>query len=191
MSAPAMPGALKKDGFPPSFFVYLGRARHTIIDWALMYDTMNLRILLSALPLSLAWGMGVCHADTLYKCTDPDGHATYTNSKGSAKNCVVLSRDQPVSSFSVPRAKPSAPTPGDFPKVAAGEQKARDGDRRAILDQELASEQKSLEEAKRTLAQQETTAAGKGSEQLKPYHDTVQLHERNIEALRKEIGNLK
>ncbi|MDP2793234.1 MAG: DUF4124 domain-containing protein [Sulfurisoma sp.] len=151
---------------------------------------MNPRILLLLL-ISVA---GPAVADTLYKCTDAEGRTTYTNNKGNAKACTVLSRDQPVSSFSAPKTKASTPTPGDFPKVGAGEQKARDGDRRVILDQELATEQKSLDDAKKALAQQETATSGdpaKTPERLKPYRDTVQLHERNVEALKKEIGNLK
>jgi hypothetical protein len=144
----------------------------------------------SLLLLTLVSVTGSALADTLYKCTDADGRTTYTNNKGNAKNCTVLSREQPVSSFSAPKAKPNTPTPGDFPKVGAGEQKARDGDRRAILEQELATEQKSLDEARKALSQQE--AAGlKAPERLKPYQDTVQLHERNVEALKKEMGNLK
>jgi hypothetical protein len=144
----------------------------------------------SLLLLTLVSVTGSALADTLYKCTDADGRTTYTNNKGNAKNCTVLSREQPVSSFSAPKAKPNTPTPGDFPKVGAGEQKARDGDRRAILEQELATEQKSLDDAKKALSQQE--AAGlKAPERLKPYQDTVQLHERNVEALKKEMGNLK
>ncbi len=157
-----------------------------------MHDAMmNPRTLLL---LTLVSVTGSALADTLYKCTDADGRTTYTNNKGNAKNCTVLSREQPVSSFSAPKAKANSPTPGDFPKVGAGEQKARDGDRRAILDQELSSEQKSLDDAKKALAQQEAAAPGgpaKAQERLKPYQDTVQLHERNVEALKKEIGNLK
>jgi hypothetical protein len=157
---------------------------------------MKLRILLP----TLFFGSVPAMADTLYKCTDADGHATYTNNKGNAKSCVVLSRDQPVSTYSAPKANPKAPTPGDFPKVGAGEQKARDMDRRAILDQELAAEQKSLDEARKTLAQQESVlgsqTGGQGAnprvpERLKPYQDAIQLHERNIEALKKELSGLK
>lgn len=154
---------------------------------------MKLRTLL---PI-LFFGSVPAMADTLYKCTDADGHATYTNNKGNAKSCVVLSRDQPVSTYSAPKANPKAPTPGDFPKVGAGEQKARDGDRRAILEQELATEQKSLDEARKVLAQQEATLVGQAGnpartpERLKPYQDAIQLHERNIEALKKELSGLK
>ncbi len=156
-----------------------------------MNPRLPLYFLLDAL---LVCGLGVAHADTLFKCTDAEGHATYTNNKGGAKNCTVLSREQPVSSFPAPKSRASAPTPGDFPKVGAGEQKARDTDRHAILNQELATEQKNLDDARKTLSQQETTASAAGAklpERLKPYQDTVQLHERNIEALKKELANLK
>src|SRR5689334_10392723 len=85
---------------------------------------MKLRPLavLLLLPLGAA-------ADTLYKCTDEGGVVLYTNQKSAAKNCTVLSREQPISTFSAPKTKPS-----DFPRVNPGEQKARDNDRRAILD---------------------------------------------------------
>lgn len=147
----------------------------------------------------LALIAGVAHADTLYKCTDPAGHTTYTNQKGDAKNCVILSQDKPVSTFSTPPAKPraSTPTPENFPKVSSETQKSRDSDRRRILEDELAAERRNLDEAKRTLAEQEAVREGgernyqKYLDRLKPYQDNVQLHERNVDALQKEIGNLK
>jgi hypothetical protein len=43
-----------------------------------------------------------------------------------------------------------------FPRVDTGTQKARDSDRRRILDEELASEQKALDAARRDLASQES-----------------------------------
>lgn len=142
---------------------------------------------------------GAAQADTLYKCTDPAGHTTYTNQKGDAKNCVILSQDKPVSTFAPPPTKPRAntPTPESFPKVSSETQKGRDSDRRRILEEELASERRSLDGAKRTLAEQEAVREGgernyqKYLDRLKPLQDSVQLHERNIEALQKELANLK
>lgn len=158
---------------------------------------MKLRLFSALLLLPPAAG-----ADTLYKCTDESGQVLYTNQKGASKNCTVLSREQPISTF--PATKPSrAATPADFPRVSPDQQKSRDGDRRAILEQELGNEQKQLEESRRVLAEQETRiepteriAGGainqaKVQERLQTYRDSVALHERNIEALRKEIGNLK
>lgn len=147
--------------------------------------------------LFLALIAGVAQADTLYKCTDGSGHATYTNQKSGTKNCTILSQDKPVSTFAPPKARANAPTPDGFPRVSSEAQKGRDGDRRAILEQELATERKNLDDAKRTLAEQETVREGgernyqRVLDRLKPFQDNVQLHERNIEALQKEIGNLR
>jgi hypothetical protein len=132
----------------------------------------------------------------VYKCVDEDGHVTYTNSKPSPKaKCTTLSRDQRVST--VPGRAASTPSPAGFPKVDGDTQKARDSDRRKILEQELAAEQKNLEQAKKDLAEQEAIRTGdernyqRVLDRLQPYKDKVALHERNIEALKKEIGNLR
>jgi hypothetical protein len=102
----------------------------------------------ACLAALLALGLiGTCHAD-IYKCTDAAGHVTYTNQKSTDKGCVLLSKDQPVST--VPGARPAArqPTPAGFPRVDEDTQKRRDTDRRKILEQELVSEENSLEQAK-------------------------------------------
>jgi hypothetical protein len=68
-------------------------------------------------------------------------------------------------------------------------QKARDTDRRHILDQELAGEQRNLEQARKDLGEQE---ALRGSpERMAPYRDRVAQHERNIQAIQKELSNLR
>ena len=124
-------------------------------------------ILISSLYCSTAM------ADTLYKCVDKATETVlYTNQRVSGKQCSVVSsiRSAPTSS---PRAS-ATPTPGDFPRVNSETQKERDGGRRTILEQELASEQRNLEEAKKS-----------------SNTNKAQLHERNIVALQKEIANLK
>ncbi len=132
----------------------------------------------------------------VYKCVDDDGHVTYTNTKPSAKaKCSALSRDQRVST--VPGRASNTPSPSGFPKVDGNTQKARDNDRRKILEQELATEQKNLDQAKKELAEQEAIRTGdernyqRVLDRLQPFKDKVALHERNLEALKKEIGNLK
>ena len=153
-------------------------------------------------PLLLALIASVAQADTLYKCTDSQGHTTYTNQKTAGTSCIILSQDKPVSTFSTPSRSPTStraatPTPGDFPKVGNGQQKARDNDRRSILEEELSAEQKKLDSARKALSEQEAIRLGdernyqRVLDRLKPYQETVQLHERNIEALRKELANLK
>ena len=143
----------------------------------------TLLVLSLALPLTAA-------ANTLYKCTDDSGVVLYTNQKVSKKNCIVLSQQSPAPSPGNSGAKPraaTAPTPGDFPRVSGTEQKARDGDRRAILDKELATEMQNVEKAKKALLD----AGSQPADKLQPLRDTVALHERNIESLKKEIGNLR
>lgn len=148
-----------------------------------------------------ALGTGAVWAD-VFKCVDDEGRVTYTNAK-AGKGCTALSQDLPVSS--VPSASPQKkPAPGAFPKVDGETQRARDNDRRKILEDELAAEQKSLDQAKKELADAESdpeTFRRKGGgtgrnvaayeEKVKPLQDKVSLHERNIEALKKEIGNLR
>ncbi len=124
--------------------------------------------------LLLALLAGTAQADTLYKCQGPDGRTTYTNQK-SGKSCEIVSQDTPVSTFSAPARKPRQATPADFPRVNGEQQKARDDDRRAILEQELANEQKLLDAAR-------ADPAGK---------DRAQIHERNVESIRRELANLK
>ena len=157
------------------------------------------RIFCSALVLGLC-GIVPAWAD-VYKCVDPvSGRTTYTNSKIGERGCTVLSRETtPVTTVPSParKASPGAASPSSFPKVDAGTQKSRDGDRRQILETELGNERQLLETAKKELSEQEGQRNGNEKnyarvlERLQPFKNRVELHERNIEAIRKEIGNLK
>jgi hypothetical protein len=138
---------------------------------------------------------GTARAD-VFKCTDPvSGKVTYTNSKTGEKGCTVLQKEQSVTT--VPAPAPRKATPSDFPRVDNDTQRSRDNDRRKILDSELESETQALAEAKKALADQEATRNGdernyaKVLERLKPFQEQVELHERNIDAIKTEIGRLK
>jgi len=159
---------------------------------------MRLTALLVSLGLPLAVG-----ANTLYKCQGPDGRMTYTNQKTQQK-CEIIAQDKPVSTFSAPPPRSAKqPTPADFPRVNDDQQKARDNDRRAILDQELANEQKNLEAARKELSEQENlimpderiagggVQGGKREARVQVFRDKISLHERNIESIRREIAKLK
>lgn len=142
------------------------------------------------LPAILAVVSSASVANTLYKCTEESGAVLYTNQKTSKKNCTVLSYQAPAPApgNNGAKARPAAtPTPGDFPRVSGNEQKARDGDRRAILDKELANELQNAEKAKKALLD----AGSQPPDKLQPLRDTVALHERNVESLKKELGNLR
>jgi len=133
--------------------------------------------------------------NTLYSCKE-SGQQVYTNTKLNNKcKGVVLSHSRPP--IQTPSSAPTAQTPTSFPKVSETTQKARDADRKNILEQEMATEQKSLERAKKELVQQEAKAPAEEryrkdfAEHMQPFKDKVAQHERNIQALRKEMGNIK
>lgn len=131
-------------------------------------------------------------AQTIYKCIDANGGTVIANARVE-KNCkaVASGPENTLPPAAAPRAKAAAnPTPAGFPKVGEETQKARDGDRRMILEQELAGEQRSLEQARKELAEQEAVRGGP-SDRIAPYRDRVGQHERNIQAIQKELANLK
>lgn len=90
-----------------------------------------------------------------------------------------------------------SPSPASFPRIDSDTQKKRDDVRRTVLEEELASEQKNLEEAKRQLALGERPLAGEKADapayqaRVRQLRSTVERHERNISAIRKEIGAVR
>jgi len=156
---------------------------------------MDFRIFL-VLLLPLLSGTSAL-ADTLYKCTDSSGVMLYTNQKSNGKKCTVLSSEQPVSTFTGNKPAARTTTPSDFPRVNGDTQRGRDGDRRKILEQELATEQQNLDKARKALVEVEASRGGDDKsyqrylDRAPGIKDGVTLHERNIEALRQELTNLK
>ena len=133
------------------------------------------------------------HAD-IYMSVDENGRKTYTNfpKKGARK----LNLDPP-SSIAAPKPRAPRATPPGFPRVDGETQKQRDGTRRGILEQELVAERNLLDEARKALAEGEATRLG-GERNYQKYLDRVQglkdnvtLHEKNVEALNKELASEK
>lgn len=144
----------------------------------------------------------------VYKCTDAQGRITYTNDRTLARGCKALDSGQPVSTVPAPprRAatppRPAAPAASSsaaagFPQVSPADQRGRDQSRRQLLEAELASEQDALQAAEAALAEQEAIRLGdernyqKVLDRLQPFRSRVDLHKRNIDALRGEIARLR
>ena len=145
----------------------------------------------------------------IYKHVDADGRVTYSNVK--AKGAVRLEIDQSSNAVSNERPKTSnvAPnkrtaTPEGFPRVDKDTQNQRDGKRRSILQTELDAETTALEEAKKAYAEGEAnpevyrTANGKTfrnvpkfEEKMKSLKENVDIHQKNIELLQKELNSLR
>jgi len=150
--------------------------------------TMTRKLLL----LSLALAPMALSAQTIYKCTDTGGGVLISNSRVN-KNCQAIVNEE-HSAPAAPRAASRAsanPTPAGFPRVQEDTQKARDSDRRLILEQELAGEQRKLEQARKELAEQEAVRGGNSAERTAPYRDRVAVHERNLQAIQKELSGLR
>lgn len=136
-------------------------------------------------------------AQTIYRCTDANGGMLISNTRVDKSCKAVVS--SPDSTLPAPKAKPggaaATPTPGSFPRIPEDTQKARDTDRKRILEQELATEQRSLDQAQRELADQQRVRSSEGSasalDRVQPYRDRVAQHERNIVAIQKELSGLR
>ncbi len=133
------------------------------------------------------------------KYVDAEGTIHYTNvapSKGWRKlSCDIV--DEGSGRASTGNGKPSA-TPSTFPRVDSGTQKSRDEMRRKVLSDELASEEKLLGEARDAYGNgapaplaDEKSDAEKYRQRIARLREAVQVHERNIEALRKELATIR
>jgi len=151
------------------------------------------------LPLFLALALlpPAAWAETC-KYLDKQGNVIYSNTPNNPPKGATK-----VKCFEDPSSKPapvnagSSDTKAKPPRVSEETQKTRDEDRRRILDQELADETKQLAQAKEKLAAEEAVRNGNESnyarflERVQPYRDAVATHERNIEAINREIANLR
>ncbi|ENO86578.1 DUF4124 domain-containing protein [Thauera linaloolentis] len=157
--------------------------------------------LLRILPLTVLLYAALPAQAEVYKCIDAEGRVTYTNDRSAARGCTALDTGQSVSTVPAPARRPAASpgtvSPSGFPKVSPGDQRARDDGRRQVLESELATEESALATAEKALAEQEAIRLGdernyqKVLDRLQPYRDKVELHKRNIEALRREISGLR
>jgi len=124
-----------------------------------------------------------------YKCSTSSGAEAFFNVPGA-----VESRG---SDAVAPRAA-TTPTPSGFQRVDPATQRGRDDVRRRVLAEELQTEEQLLAEARITYANgapvplpEEQGSADKYRERIARLRQSVQLHERNIDALKKELGNTK
>ena len=127
----------------------------------------------------------------IYKYVDENGRVTYTNipKKGSRK----LDLD-PIAA-----AKTRHNTgPENFPRVDNQTQRKRDDVRKQILRDELGNEEKSLADAQKALQEGAATRMGdeirnpqKYQSRVAKLKENVSLHEKNIIALKRELGEFK
>ena len=179
---------------------------------------MSRSVLIAVLPVAAflagpAFGQG--DMQTIWSCKDKDGRVLMTSLKEDTvgKECRVVQQTRvtvvPATQIQSPPSKPAAakpagsapsasatPSPAGFPRETATDRTKGREKQRQLLEGELAQEEQLLSQAKRELAQQESTRSGdernyaKVLERLQKYRDNVEVHEKNIEALKRELANL-
>ena len=141
-------------------------------------------------------GFAYAQVTEIYKCIDPqNGRPLYTSDKRetAGKKCELVSRE--INVVPAQKAPPSARS--SFPRESPEARASAKDRQREILEKELLAEQQLLAKAQKDLANQEAIRTGdernyaKVLERLQPYKDNIDLHQKNIEALRRELGNVR
>ncbi|MGV7208803.1 DUF4124 domain-containing protein [Oxalobacteraceae bacterium A2-2] len=148
----------------------------------------------------------------IFLCVDAQGRKELTDTARPAAQCRVL--DVPGAQIPAPprrvaparsgaaasgaaAATPGVATPGSFPRVDSAEQRARDADRRAILDEELRSELQKLAALRLEYNNGQPERRGdehnyaKYQERTAALRDNISRSEKNVDALKREIANIK
>ena len=151
---------------------------------------------LFALTLGLATAAPArAQVDNIWSCKDPSGRTHVTNLKEDTvgKDCRIVQQQRVTV---VPAVKPGAKSPAGFPRETASDRASSKAKQRDTIERELSQEQSMLSDARKKLAELESVRSGdeknyaKVLERLKPYKDTVEVHEKNVEALKRELTNL-
>ena len=149
-------------------------------------------------------------ADSIvYKCVDKNGRVEFTDINKSGCKPLDLpgyipappqaARPSPAPAAAMRQgaARPPAASPSNFPRVDTSTQRARDDDRREILNEELRAEEKKLADLRAVFNNGEPERQGneknyaKYQERVASMRDDIARAEKNIEALKREIANIR
>lgn len=166
---------------------------------------MKCRLSVAVLLLSLLmFPLITVHAQgAIYLCEDGHGNKEYKNT-GITKGCKIIDLPGLTTIPSVIH-KPAVASPGtrgtsaaaDFPRVNGTVQKARDNDRKQILSDEMRTEEQKLAEFRKEYnngepeRRSEERNYSKYQERITSLRDDLARTEKNIDALKREISNLK
>jgi len=136
----------------------------------------------------------------IYKGVDANGHVTYSSTPIKGGKKIIL---EPLSTMDPAKKRRSGTIAENFPRVDGEMQKKRDDTRYLILQNELVSEEKALKEAKEKLQEgKENPEVFKGAggktyrnvakyeEKIKILTEQVDVHQKNVDALKTELSKL-
>jgi hypothetical protein len=147
-----------------------------------------------ALLASCAAGLAVlfsqaAFAEDIFQCTDANGRVEYKNT-GETKGCKKLVIEPVV----VPSTKVANNTPRGnpalFPSVDQATQKARDSDRRKILDDELSTQKTKMAQLQKDYNNGEPERTG-DERNYQRYLDKVQQMKDNISRTQSDIDSIQ
>jgi len=137
----------------------------------------------------------------IYKGVDANGHVTYSSTPIKGGKRIIL---EPLSTMDPATKGMSGESAENFPRVDREMQKRRDDTRYLILQNELVAEEKALKEAKEKLQEGKENpevfkgAGGKTYRNVAKYEgkikvltEQVDLHQKNVEALKTELSKLE
>lgn len=150
---------------------------------------------MKTVPLLLALLAVDAGAQGIYVCTQPNGVREYRNT-GDTRGCRKLDAEA-LSSIPAPASTLQAKADPGFPRIDSFAQKRRDQDRLQILNDEIRAEETRLAELKKDYQNGEPERLGsernyaKYLERVALMKEEILRTEKNIEALKREIANLK
>lgn len=162
------------------------------------------RLLAIALVTAVAAPAGA----EIFKCEGPDGVTEYSNTQPAARsgrtcrsldvgNITVIPAPRaptPAAPAAPASAAPQGTRPDGFPRVDSSTQRARDDDRRRILEGELAREEARLAELRREYNNGEPERQGsernyqKYLDRVQRLKDDIARAEANLITLRRELA---
>jgi hypothetical protein len=169
------------------------------------------RMLVRFIPVLLLFACGAPAHAQIWRCEGASGVVEYTNAPSDARSGRDCKQINPGPITTIPAPPPpkgaaprgtgnasaSGGAAGGFPKVDAATQKARDSDRRRILEEELQKEEGRLADLKKEYNNGEPDRLG-GERNYQRYLDRVQYlkegiarSEANIDSIKRELAALK
>lgn len=161
-----------------------------------------MKLLVALLPFSMLLAAPAARAQSdVFVCVDEQGRKTYQNT-GVNRGCKRLD-SQPLVSVPAPRLPPAGgarasqeqrAAPANFPRVDNDTQRARDNDRRRILDDELRAEEDKLTRLRAEFNAGQPERKGdernfaRYQERVARLQEEIQRSESNVASLQRELA---
>ncbi len=165
--------------------------------------TARLAAVIGGCWLTLGTPWAVMAQGVMYKCTLSDGRIEYTNRTNVDQNACTRLNIEPSVVIPAPAPAPrsgaaapaparpaSTPTPAGFPRVDGATQRARDSDRKRILEEELATQQGRLAELSKVYKDGQPDRLG-DERNYQKYLDRVQKLKEDISRVQGDIASIK